>query len=1095
MANITLEVRNYFKLELLISRSYNPLRNLFKTRYSLFNNGQTWIDSPTCGNNYLTNVITKNKNINITPAQKTSVANGNTSEWDISTLCSILLFSRRPQTLNSNDIQQLDQEDKLVTQLRDTRNKLVHHSSKSVDHTEFNQLWNDISTILVTFGENETELDKLKEDSIFDLPRQIINEENTNEAKYFNSLGTKAHKDENYSEAIALFIKATVLPGVSDHDRAAFFSNMAASRLAFYKQRFYSTDSSDDDNKIEKELDRALKDAKQARKLWYTWWKAHFRVGLIYAVLEDHEKAINSFERALALDPSRNEIQQPLAESRIIVHRNSRQEYTDLQADWKPIHERLNELKEKYGIDPEQRRQFDNLRALLDPSEADVLKGHKFSLGDIDVIQDYEQAAKYFAKAANAGNAEGMYNLARLLDKGLGIKKDHNLARQWLEKAAAQPTQHPIITGMSNGCVAEAEHALGVRYYEGISVCKDFSLAVYWYQRAVDHGSAMAANNLGCMYLDGIGVSKDLQKAEELHELGAKRGNAVAMMTLAEILLGKNDFQMARIWYDRACESGNIIAQRDRAKFMKMLENRQQCSPDIQEAISKATNYCLLSQSKISASVASEHHYLRDYNMLCEHANLGSITAKNLCTALEHYAPALNLLLSFETFAEEQENVFVHELSQCYRIETIVAQIPGNMHKKVSNIIDRVLRRCTQESTSSVSQLDEDVRVCYATLNLNSYDLIEQFLETCKQKYPRSVHFFLLSGTVHGFKRQPDAGLFNINSGLEIEPSNYELLYHKAVLLRHIRKDMNEAIKAYQQFITIAPKDHRKIPEAYYEMAICYMTDSHTPEVMMQWIHKQYKEGKEAERLQLPCFLPYKSEHLPFIQPFIDMTEPESNVKPTPIKNRTQHLTDPERVKLILKHRMWEKTTLDEKQNSAYKSFSTTVKPRVQQHTDKSLIGLKSITLREMNPRKDHVYTGYVLSVTIIEEALSWNPSIHLVIEDENFDCQRMLIYEISDEEGEQLTSKLYTIGKKIHVINPYLRIGKLDMKPSIRVDDISSIVMQSKSEWILNMCRYCCEANALKFCGQCRQARYCSKECQTSDWKLYKHKLICKNK
>jgi hypothetical protein len=87
-----------------------------------------------------------------------------------------------------------------------------------------------------------------------------------------------------------------------------------------------------------------------------------------------------------------------------------------------------------------------------------------------------------------------------------------------------------------------------------------------------------------------------------------------------------------------------------------------------------------------------------------------------------------------------------------------------------------------------------------------------------------------------------------------------------------------------------------------------------------------------------------------------------------------------------------------------------------------------------------------------------------------------------------------YTIGSKMHIINPYLRIGANDRKPSVRVDDISSIVMQSESERILNMCRYCCEANASKACSKCRQALYCSKECQTMDWKLYKHKLICKN-
>jgi tetratricopeptide (TPR) repeat protein len=319
-------------------------------------------------------------------------------------------------------VQQLDQEDALLKQLRDIRNQLVHHPSKSIVNIEFNQLWIDISAILITFGDIDTELDKLKDDSVFDSPKQTINEENTNEALRLNSSGTQAHKDGNYSQAITFFIKATVLPGVSDHDRAICFSNMAASRLSLYKQQLYSADNCEDGD-IANELNRAVKDAKQARKLWLTWWKAHFRVGQVYAVLDEHEKAINSFERAFALDPTKSEIQTALDESRIIVHRNSRQEYLDPRANWKTIPENLNELKEKLGIDPEAIRKSRRLLEQIDPSAADVMKGHQFALGDIDVIQDYEQAAKYFAKAANAGNAEGMYNLARLTDKGLGVKK------------------------------------------------------------------------------------------------------------------------------------------------------------------------------------------------------------------------------------------------------------------------------------------------------------------------------------------------------------------------------------------------------------------------------------------------------------------------------------------------------------------------------------------------------------------------------------------------------------------------------------------------------------------------------------------------
>ncbi|CAF5113753.1 unnamed protein product, partial [Rotaria sp. Silwood1] len=149
------------------------------------------------------------------------------------------------------------------------------------------------------FAELETELNKLKNDSVFESPKQPINEENMKEALRLNSLGTQAHKDGKYSEAVTYFTKATVLSGVSNHDRATFYSNMAASRLSLYEQQetsfieFEFIDAKD-------ERYRALQDAKQARNLWSTWWKGHYRVGKAHAAFDDHEKAVNSFERAFA---------------------------------------------------------------------------------------------------------------------------------------------------------------------------------------------------------------------------------------------------------------------------------------------------------------------------------------------------------------------------------------------------------------------------------------------------------------------------------------------------------------------------------------------------------------------------------------------------------------------------------------------------------------------------------------------------------------------------------------------------------------------------------------------------------------------------
>ncbi|CAF4745928.1 unnamed protein product [Rotaria socialis] len=819
MANISSDVRNYFKLELLLTRSHDPLRQLFKNRYSQFNGGQIWNDTPTCGTNYLTNVIKKNKKISLTKVQNISVSHGDSNEWDLTTINALLIFGDRPKTLNAAEIQQLDEEDKSLKQLREIRNNLAHHPSKSVATVEFNQLWTDLTAILVALGDIDTELDKLKDDSIFKAPTQVINEGNVKEASRLNSLGTQAHKDGKFSEAITLFTKAIVLPGVLDHDRAIFFSNMASTRLALYEQqagsigRFEIEDSKD-------ERYRALQDAKKARNLWSSWWKGHLRVGKVYAALNEHEKAMNSFERALALDPTNAEIKKTLDENRVI--HSQQLSHNDLNPELRPmsIPERLKEKQQKFGTDPD-----DTLLALrflgeIDPVVADLTQGHRYEHGDIDVKQNYETAARYFSKAASQNNAEGLYNLARLTDLGLGVKKDHKLAQTFYEQAAAQPPMYSKLKKFRNPGVAEAEHALGLRYAEGIVVPKNVQTAVYWYERAIAHEYFQSANNLALMYYNGIGVQKSLDKAEQLFEMAAKKGDAIAMQSLAKMLLDKNELQMAKIWYDRACEAGNIITQNHRPMFEKLLQEKQQeidqCPLKTVKRINATENVTELCQGKENVDKQTDQSHDNDYSILIEHAN---------------------------------------------RVE----------------------------------------------------------------------------------------------------------------------------------------------------------------------------------------------------------------------------------------HRKWQSRFLQASDSSFRPVAYITRKPRVPQRTVKSLLGLKPITIREMNPINDHVYEGYVLSVTIIGEAYSWKPSIHLLIEDEHLDCIKICVYGFPEDQGEYFTTKVFRIGSKMNIINPYLRIPPSGQIPVVRVDEFSSIMMQSESEYIVNMCRCCGEANALHACSKCKQARYCTKECQAIDWELYQHKLICK--
>ncbi|CAF4987576.1 unnamed protein product, partial [Rotaria sp. Silwood1] len=778
---------------------------------------------------------------------------------------------------------------------------------------------------------------------------------------------------------------------------------------------------------------------------------------------------------------------------RHIHGRQSRREHLDPRLQPITMEEHLNEMKEKTGIDPKIIRSGHQVCEKMFPPEADVVRGHKYEHGDIDVKQDYEQAAKYFAKAARQGNAEGMYNLARLTDNGLGVKKDHNEAFKLYKQAAAQSPQHPILKGVRNPGVAEAEHALALKYMEGIVVHKNLSVAAMWYQRAIDHGSPTAANNLAIMYQHGEGVNKDLDKAKELYELSSRRGDPNAMLNLAELLLDKNDLEMSRIWHDRACEAGNIQAQSNRHNFQLLLNIKEQylChhQPNIVGMMNKCEN---LDLSNTVKPIKKLSHNTLVYNLdeLNEYAERGSITAKTMYTALQHFTQASNVLKQSETLTKEQEKQFVYELAQCYRTEHNVAPVSSvEIREKADKIVDRILEDFTTQTDAMPSQLDEDVRTCYATLHRESKELIVQFLEPCKQRYPKSIYFFQLSAALNSLLGHYEATLYDINAGLEIDPKCYILLYQKAVILNFFDLQPNELIEAHRAFLAVAPKDHPKVPEMYYSIGTYYLLNDEG-KVLIDTINTIYELGQEAEKIQLSYFLPYESNTRDRLKNAFDIqtSRDDENVV---LSTRKKRLTNQHRIEIIKKHREWMAYALEVRNNSQLALVSGTQRPRVKQHIAKSLIGLKAISIREMNPTKDHVYSGYVLSVTIIEVANAWTPSIHLVVEDENLDSERMFIYGFPEAQGEHLINEVFTIGSKMNIINPYLRLGANDHEPLVRVDDFASIIMHSESERIINMCRCCGKANASHVCGKCKQARYCSKDCQIMDWKLYQHKLI----
>ncbi len=82
---------------------------------------------------------------------------------------------------------------------------------------------------------------------------------------------------------------------------------------------------------------------------------------------------------------------------------------------------------------------------------------------------------------------------------------------------------------------AAALNLVGIHYYVGAGVERDFTAAGQWFERAARLGNADAQRNLGVLYLRGLGVRQDDFLAFAWFTEAAERGNARALAYLAQM--------------------------------------------------------------------------------------------------------------------------------------------------------------------------------------------------------------------------------------------------------------------------------------------------------------------------------------------------------------------------------------------------------------------------------------------------------------------------------------------------------------------------------------------------------------------------------
>lgn len=234
-------------------------------------------------------------------------------------------------------------------------------------------------------------------------------------------------------------------------------------------------------------------------------------------------------------------------------------------------------------------------------------------------------------------------------------------------------------------------------------------------------------------------------------------------------------------------------------------------------------------------------NYNRD--TLLEYYKKGSITAKQMLDAYDYYMKAV------ESFNKKEYTECIICLGECYKIESIMAAIPMT----ILNSIIRIATNIIHLYQDIKSDIDENARICYMFGKNEQFPI--DFLNECIKKYPNSYKFLSMRSSWYGSKGQNKKALQDCNTLLEKYPNNAVVFFNKAVIYDLIKGKRSESIICYKRFINKAPKDHRKIPEAYYGIATHYIMLNHN----IKKVKEYYKLGIIAEQNQLPYFLPYES--------------------------------------------------------------------------------------------------------------------------------------------------------------------------------------------------------------------------------------------
>ncbi|EFA79788.1 hypothetical protein PPL_06607 [Heterostelium album PN500] len=716
--------------------------------------------------------------------------------------------------------------------------------------------------------------------------------------------------------------------------------------------------------------------------------------------------------------------------------------------------------------------------------------------------------------------------------------------------------------------------------YQYRTAYRDLKKALECFKRAYDLGSKEATNQLANCYLNGHGVEMNRKQAIPYLQQSISNGNKSAMNTLGEVYLeesedGKiepekafemflkaanlkpnpnyqsmynlarlymkgigveSDVDAAEMWLKRAMDNG-IKDTKDLKGNIQSVRGMMNIAPQFKKIIDAKSNNPTQQSNETKMAVVDR---------LGGYVNRSKVAAK-LWKGRQLFEETVTMIKS----GNAQDKDIISNISKCYQIDEMVVD-----SELLREIFLPILNRYLKDNP-----MDLDSRYCFIYLKyIVDYKYMLSYTEQTLKDFPNSHLIWNLASIVFGKTgKLNDAIGCNLKARelmakqkIAIEPS---MLYYSAFykMEKHREtiefgtplKNMDD-LADMLEFQRICEKDDPLRPRSYYELS-SYMIFRND---IMDKAYKYYRMGKESEKDQLPCFLPYKNDK-PQLAMFEAMSEQDyakiskvisstsrknnnnnnnkitapttsnKNKKKidasTNVKNNNEKMAvstnsdknelenkilatpdiinvdNEQRLRLLLHLRGYfanyfsnNKTNNNNSKSISNQSITIKELPK------KSTFHYEEIKIIDFKNNGDWVYRGSYIKGAIIERPLLNNKATHFLIVDLNGSVINVAIYDETIN-NQATADRLFFVGQKIFIVNPYHRIGSIgiDRISMIRVDQLSEIFTNntSKPNQLCYSCLEPLQSKPIK-CSKCNVASYCSKQCQALDNGLH-HKSI----